>query len=111
MLERLIIFSLLVWGCFAIGQSHIFSLWRDFLDKLPWSWPSQLFNCSLCLSFWSGLFLSLLGNIFPSLDVSPLKGYENIPFNAILASGTAYLIQMARENYLKELEDDNEPIS
>jgi hypothetical protein len=32
---KLLIFSLLVWGSFVIGQSKIFEGWRDFLGELP----------------------------------------------------------------------------
>ena len=117
---KLIIFVLIVWGIFAIGQSHIFSWWRECLNdcsdlpsdpKVSWIFGKLniLWNCSLCLGFWIGIFLSLLGNIFPSIDVSPLKGYENIPFNAILASGGAYIIQMVMENKFPEPEDEDDP--
>lgn len=117
MLERLIIFSLLTWGIFSIGQSHIFSLLRECLEfydpakpKLSWIFGKAkiLYGCSLCSGFWIGLFLSLLGNIFPSLDISPLKGYENIPFNAILASASCYIIQMIHENHFPEKEDEDD---
>ena len=125
---KLIIFVLIVWGCFNIFQSKIFNFVRFWIeDKITdledakksveyfpkyislFEYLQYLLQCPTCLGVWTGLFLSLLGNIFPSVDVSPLKGYENIPFNAILASGGAYIIQMVMENKFPEPEDDDDP--
>ena len=120
---KLIIFILIVWGCFNILQSKIFDWLRNWIEnkqtdafsdqqngrELFFSYIQYLFQCPTCLGMWTGLFLSLLGNIFPSIDVSPLKGYGNIPFNAILASGGAYIIQMVMENKFPEPEDEDDP--
>ena len=71
---KLLIFSLLVWGSFVIGQSKIFEGWRDFLDKLPWDWPAYLWDCPTCYGFWASIFWTLVTSsepyIAPVMEVS-----------------------------------------
>jgi len=49
--------------CFILKYGSVLSFLRDNLTKYPYF--KELFSCSLCLGFWSGLAIGLIGPYNP----------------------------------------------
>jgi hypothetical protein len=49
--------------CFILKYGFILSFFRDKLVK--YKYFKELFSCSLCIGFWSGLFIGIVGPYNP----------------------------------------------
>jgi hypothetical protein len=97
----LVVFLLVAYGIANIMVfSSIFRWWRELWIRYSPNFFGELFTCMICLPFWIGVFLSIVG-------VSISENYIDVPniiswlLDGALASGGVWLIHTIQEKLEK----------
>lgn len=96
---------MLFWILASYGMSNIIVYGSIFEGPREWigkksQWFYKLFNCMMCLPFYTGIFMSLvLGGL--TNKFIPCPWYMCLFFDAVFTSGTNYVLNVLVE-YLEE---------
>ena len=80
---------LFILACYGLTQilcyGKIFDKWRPKSGKL-----GELFSCSMCMGFWSGIFFGVIDHFTRLLSLS--TNIVDIFILACISSGTSYIL-------------------
>tara|TARA_R110000796_G_scaffold18980_2_gene57140 strand:- start:7795 stop:8094 length:300 start_codon:yes stop_codon:yes gene_type:complete len=98
---ELVIFILVCYGISNIMVfSSVFKWWRDVWVRISPNFFGELFNCMMCLPYWIGMILSLMG-FSPFLHYYETEMWIAMFIDGFLASGSVWLLHTLQEKLEK----------